>query len=82
MSSDGLPYRISYGKAQIPLYRVYATPLAGLRSVPESPFVGRANIVLALRVDVESETDPRVKVYTNPFPALGLIRLTLSRLDG
>jgi hypothetical protein len=24
MNSDGSPYRISYGKAQIPLYRVYA----------------------------------------------------------
>ena len=31
---------------------------------------------------VESETDPRVKVYTDPFPAHGVIRLTLSRLGG
>ena len=82
MSSDGSPYRISYGKAQILLYRVHATPLAGLTPVPESAFTGRANTMLALRVDVESETDPRVKVYTNPFPALGVIRLTPSRLDG
>jgi urate oxidase len=31
---------------------------------------------------VESETDPRVKVYTDPFPAHGVIRLTLSRSTG
>jgi urate oxidase len=30
---------------------------------------------------VESDTDPRVKVYTDPFPAHGVIRLTLTRND-
>jgi urate oxidase len=64
MSSDGSPYRISYGKAQIPVYRVYATPLAGLRPIPESPFVGRANTVLALRVDVEVFGDNFLPAYT------------------
>ena len=64
MSSNGSPYRISYGKAQIPLYRVYATPLAGLTPVPESGFVGRANTVLALRVDVEVFGDNFLPAYT------------------
>src|SRR5919197_2978807 len=58
------PYRISYGKAQIPVYRVYATPLSGLRPVPESPFVGRANTVLALWVDVEVFGDNFLPAYT------------------
>ena len=30
----------------------------------------------------ESETDPRVKVYSDPFPAYGEITLTLRRNDG
>src|SRR5205807_4957496 len=64
MSSDGSSYRISYGKARIPLYRVYATPLAGLTPVPESPFTGRANTVLALRVDVEVFGDNFLPAYT------------------
>jgi urate oxidase len=28
-----------------------------------------------------SEADPRVKVYASPFPAYGLIRLTLTRKE-
>src|SRR2546429_8201390 len=64
MSSDGSPYRISYGKAQIPLYRVYATSLAVLTQVPESAFTGRANTVLALRVDVEVFGDNFLPAYT------------------
>src|SRR5437588_5878888 len=64
MNSDGSPYRISYGKARIPLYRIYATPLTGLTTVPESPFVGRANTVLALRVDVEVFGDNFLPAYT------------------
>jgi urate oxidase len=64
MSSDGPRYRISYGKAQIPLYRVHASPLAGLTRVPESACVGRANTVLALRVDVEVFGDNFLPSYT------------------
>lgn len=44
---------ISYGKARVPLYRVYARPLAGVRPIPESSFTGRDNTLFALRVDVE-----------------------------
>jgi urate oxidase len=64
MSADGPRYRISYGKARIPLYRVYATPLTGLTPVPESPFTGRANTVLALRVDVEVFGNNFLPAYT------------------
>ncbi len=46
-------YAISYGKAGIPLYRVYARPLEGLRAIPESSFTGRPNILVGAEVDVE-----------------------------
>lgn len=46
-------YTISYGKARVPLYRVYARPLAGLTSIPESAFTGRDNTLFAVEVDVE-----------------------------
>ncbi len=44
---------ISYGKARVPLYRVYARPLAGVRPIPESSFTGRSNTLFALQVNVE-----------------------------
>jgi len=44
---------ISYGKARVPFYRVYARPLVGVRPIPESSFTGRDNTLFALRVDVE-----------------------------
>jgi urate oxidase len=44
---------ISYGKLRIPLYRVYARPLAGIRPISESRFSGRTNTLFALEVDVE-----------------------------
>jgi len=44
---------ISYGKARVPLYRVYARPLTGVTPIPESPFTGRDNTLFALEVDVE-----------------------------
>ena len=33
-------YQISYGKARVPVYRVYATPLTGIQAIPESSFTG------------------------------------------
>ena len=46
-------YEISYGKARVPLYRVYATSLSGVRHIPESSFTGRNNILFAVEIDVE-----------------------------
>ena len=46
-------YDISYGKAQVPVYRTYATPLSDVALVPESSFTGRQNILFAAEVDVE-----------------------------
>lgn len=46
-------YAISYGKARVPVYRVYARPLEGVTPIPESSFSGRGNTLLAMEVDVE-----------------------------
>ena len=46
-------YEISYGKAHVPVYRTYATPLSGIKPLPESSFTGRENILFAAEVDVE-----------------------------
>jgi urate oxidase len=44
---------ISYGKLRVPVYRVYAQPLEGIKPIPESAFLGRANTLFAVEVDVE-----------------------------
>ncbi len=46
-------YEISYGKARVPLYRVYATPLSGVIRISESSFTGRDNMLFAMEIDVE-----------------------------
>jgi urate oxidase len=56
---------ISYGKARVPFYRVYARPLDGLTPIPESAFTGRANIVLAGEVDIEVFGDNFLPAYTH-----------------
>lgn len=55
---------IRYGKLCIPVYRVYARPLVGISSIPESRFTGRANTLFALEVDVEVFGDNFLPAYT------------------
>ena len=55
---------ISYGKARIPVYRVYARPLAGIEPLPESPFSGRENILFAFEVDIEVFGNSFLPAYT------------------
>lgn len=43
---------ITYGKANVSFYRTYARPLTGLTPIPESPFVGRPNILFAYDAEV------------------------------
>ena len=52
-ASDGYTYTISYGKARVPFYRVYARPLRGVTPIAESTFTGRENILFAAEVDIE-----------------------------
>ncbi len=46
-------YIISYGKSHVPVYRVYAPPLADVTAIPESSFTGRDNTLFACEIDVE-----------------------------
>jgi len=55
---------ISYGKLRIPVYRVYAQPLAGINVIPESRFTGRANTLFALELDVEVFGNNFLPAYT------------------
>jgi urate oxidase len=55
---------ISYGKAQIPLYRTYAAPMSGLTPIPESSFIGRDNTLLAAEVEVEVFGSNFLPAYT------------------
>jgi urate oxidase len=57
-------YEIGYGKHRVPVYRVRAAPLRGVRPVPESAFVGRENAVFACEVDVDVRGDDFLPAYT------------------
>jgi urate oxidase len=57
-------YDISYGKHQVPVYRVNARPLEGIAPIPESSFTGRSNSVFAMLVDVEVFGDHFLPAYT------------------
>jgi len=61
---DTYRYQISYGKAQVPVYRVYATPLTGIPAIPESTFTGRENNLFAAQVDVEVFGENFLPAYT------------------
>jgi urate oxidase / 2-oxo-4-hydroxy-4-carboxy-5-ureidoimidazoline decarboxylase len=57
-------YEISYGKARVPLYRVYGWPLTGLTAIPESNFTGRDNVLVGAEIDVEVFTREVLPAYT------------------
>jgi urate oxidase len=60
----GADYRITYGKAGVPVHRVHAPPLAGLRRVPESAVDGRTNVLFTHEIDVEVFGDNFLPAYT------------------
>jgi urate oxidase len=43
---------IRYGKADVKVYRTYAEPLTGITPIPESPFNGRENALVAAEIEV------------------------------
>lgn len=57
-------YEISYGKTAVPVYLAHATPLHGLRVLPESTSPGRANVLFAAEVDVEVFGTSFLPAYT------------------
>lgn len=60
----GYRYEIGYGKHQVPVYRVYATPLRGVPPIPESSFTGRENILFAAEITVDVFGDDFLAAYT------------------
>lgn len=53
-----------YGKADVSTYRTYATPLRGVRRIPESAFEGRSNTLLAASIDVQVMGEAFTTAYT------------------
>lgn len=65
MSNDSqYNYVISYGKLYVPVYRMYANPMKGVKTVPESPFNGKTNILFASEVDLEVFGNNFLPAYT------------------
>lgn len=46
---------MNYGKEKVAVYRTYANPLENVRTIPESSFDGRDNILFGLEVRVQFE---------------------------
>lgn len=59
-----MKHTISYGKGNIALYRFHAAPLTGLTPIPESPYTGQENHIMAASVDVEVFGDIFLPAYT------------------
>jgi urate oxidase len=57
-------YEIQYGKADVKVYRTYATPLRGVTAIPESPFSGRENTLMAAEVQVVVRGETFLEAYT------------------
>jgi len=48
---------MNYGKEHVNVYRTYATPLTGVREIPESAFDGKPNTLFGMEVRVQVEGD-------------------------
>ena len=63
--TDDYALEVSYGKQGVPVYRVFATPLRDVAPIPESPFTGRDNNLLACEVSVQVFGDEFLPAYTH-----------------
>jgi urate oxidase len=59
-----MEYEIHYGKADVKVKRTHATPLRGVRQIPESPFSGRENILMAAELEVTVHGTAFLEAYT------------------
>jgi urate oxidase len=59
-----MQYGIQYGKADVKVYRTYGTPLRDVRPIPESPFRGRENILMAAELEVTVHGTAFLDAYT------------------
>jgi urate oxidase len=57
-------YEIHYGKADVKVYRTYGAPLEGVTRIPESPFSGRANTLMAAELEVVVRGETFLDAYT------------------
>jgi urate oxidase len=55
---------IRYGKADVKVYRTYAEPLTGITEIPESPFNGRDNTLVAAQIEVVVHGTEFLDAYT------------------
>ena len=55
---------IHYGKAEVSTYRTWPRPLEGVRTIPESAFGGRPNVMLAASIDVQVLGEAFAAAYT------------------
>jgi urate oxidase len=62
--SERYTHEISYGKVQVPLYRVYARNLEGLAPIPESAVRSVDNTLFAVEVDIEVFGENFLPAYT------------------
>ena len=57
-------HEIRYGKADVKVYRTYAEPLTGITPIPESPFAGRDNALVAAEIEVVVHGTQFLDAYT------------------
>jgi urate oxidase len=60
-----MEYEIHYGKADVKVYRTYGTPLVGISPIPESPFTGRPNTLMAAEIEVNVRGEAFLDAYTH-----------------
>ena len=58
-------YEIRYGKADVKVYRTHAQPLRGVTAIPESPFSGRDNTLMAAELEVVVRGSAFLDAYTH-----------------
>ncbi|MGI8871576.1 MAG: factor-independent urate hydroxylase, partial [Candidatus Limnocylindria bacterium] len=59
-----MSYEISYGKADVKVYRTHATPLTGIAPIPESAFTGRDNLLFAAELEIVVRGEAFIEAYT------------------
>lgn len=59
-----IQYDIRYGKAEVKVYRTYGTPLIGVTAIPESPFTGRDNTLMAAEIEIQVLGQGFLESYT------------------
>jgi len=56
---------MNYGKEKIRVYRTYATPLEGIKPIPESSFDGRPNTLFGLEIRIQVEGDAFLSSFSD-----------------